>query len=84
MSNKAYDILKYVAIIALPALTTFWLAISKIWGIPYGTEIGATLTAVTALLGALLCISTYSYNKSLIPVKAEENIEPPTGGEENE
>ena len=36
MSNALYDKLKYVALIALPACATFFAALAKIWGIPYG------------------------------------------------
>ena len=61
MSNKTYDILKNIALIVLPALATLWLTISKIWGLPYGEEIAATITAVDVFLGALLKISSSIY-----------------------
>lgn len=64
MSNKVYDILKYTAIIGLPAVATLYAAIAPIWGLPYGNEIPATITAVQTCLGALLMISTANYNKS--------------------
>lgn len=60
-SNKTYDTLKYVALIALPALQVFWLTIGKIWGISYTVEIGATIGAVALLLGTLLGVSTGNY-----------------------
>ena len=63
MSNKVYDILKYIALIVLPALGTLYFALAKIWGFPYGEEIVGTITAVDAFLGALLKISTDQYNK---------------------
>ena len=34
MSNKVYDILKYIALILLPALGTFYFAIANIWQLP--------------------------------------------------
>lgn len=61
MDNKTYDILKKVALIFLPALATLWLTIGKIWGLPYTTEIGATITAVAVSLGACLEISSKNY-----------------------
>lgn len=61
MSNKTYDILKNIALIVLPALATLWLTISKIWGLPYGEEIAATITAIDVFLGALLKISSVYY-----------------------
>lgn len=63
LENKTYDILKYVAQIALPALGTLYFALAKIWGLPYGTEIVGTITAVDTFLGAMLKISTDNYNK---------------------
>ena len=63
LSNKAYDSLKYIALIALPALQVFWLTIGKIWDISYTVEIGATIGAVALLLGTLLGVSTSNYNK---------------------
>lgn len=61
--NKTYDILKYIAQIVLPAIGTLYFALAKIWGLPYGTEIVGTITAVDTFLGAILKISTDNYNK---------------------
>lgn len=63
MSNKIYDILKWVALVVLPALATLYFALSGIWGFPYGEQIVGTITAIDTFLGALLGISTYNYNK---------------------
>lgn len=63
MTNKTYDILKWIALIFLPALGTLYFALASIWGLPYGEEIVGTITAVDAFLGALLGISTAQYNK---------------------
>ena len=63
MSNALYDKLKYVALIALPACATFFAALATIWGIPYGDQITATITAGDTFLGALLVISTAKYNR---------------------
>ena len=63
MNNKVYDILKWVALIFLPALGTLYFALSGIWGLPYGEEIVGTITAIDAFLGALLGISSINYKK---------------------
>ena len=63
MSNKVYDILKFIALIVLPALGTLYFALCKIWGLPYGEEIVGTITAIDTFLGALLGISSVQYNK---------------------
>ena len=65
MSNEMYDLLKWIAEIALPALATLYLTLGGIWGLPYPKEIGATITAVDAFLGMLLGISNANYKKEL-------------------
>jgi hypothetical protein len=61
ISNKTYDILKFIAQIVLPAVGTLYFALAKIWGLPYGTEIVGTITAVDTFLGALLGLSSNKY-----------------------
>ena len=61
LSNSTYDALKWVAQYLLPSLGTLYFALAKIWGLPYGTEIVGTITCVDAFLGALLGISTMTY-----------------------
>lgn len=65
MSNEMYDILKWIALILLPALGTLYFAIAGIWGLPYGEQIVGTITAVDAFLGAVLQISTDAYYKGV-------------------
>ena len=64
MSNKLYDILKWVAMVLLPALGTLYFAVAGIWGLPYGEQIVGTITAVDTCLGVLLGISSAKYKKS--------------------
>lgn len=63
MSNKMYDVLKWVAMYFLPALGTLYFALAGIWGLPYGEQIVGSITAVDTFLGVLLGISTAQYNK---------------------
>jgi hypothetical protein len=65
MSNKVYDILKFIAQIVLPALGTLYFTLSQIWGLPYGEQIVGTITAIDTFLGALLKISTSRYISDL-------------------
>lgn len=69
MTNKVYDVLKYIAQIVLPAIGTLYFALAGIWGLPYGEQVVGTITAIDAFLGAILRITTVKYNKSL---EAEE------------
>ena len=61
MSNKVYDILKWIAMYLLPAIGTLYFALAGIWGFPYGEQVVGTITAVDTFLGVILGISTSSY-----------------------
>ena len=63
LSNKTYDVLKWIAMYLLPALGTLYFALAGIWSFPYGEEVVGTITAVDTFLGVLLGISTAQYNK---------------------
>lgn len=62
MSNKTYDILKWIAQILLPAIGTLYFALAGIWGLPFAEEIVGTIMAVDTFLGVILGISTKKYN----------------------
>lgn len=61
MSNKAYDILKTICTIILPALATLYATLSGIWGLPFAEEICGTITAVDLFIGAVIGISSANY-----------------------
>lgn len=63
MSNKMYDLLKWIAQILLPAIGTLYFALAQIWGLPFAEQIVGTITALDCFLGAILGISTAVYNK---------------------
>ena len=63
LSNYVYDLLKWLCMIVLPALATFYAALAAVWSLPYAQEIVTTITATAAFLGALLGISTAEYRK---------------------
>ena len=65
MSNKVYDILKWIALFLLPAIGTLYLALAGIWGFPYGEQVVGTITAIDTFLGVVLGISTARYNKRI-------------------
>lgn len=69
LSNKMYDVLKWVTMIVLPALATAYVGLASIWGWPYADEVAKTTAVVCTLLGALLGISTAQYNKMEPPNK---------------
>jgi len=65
MNDKLYDILKWIALVALPAVGTLYFALASIWGLPYGEQIVGTITAIDCFIGALIGVSTVQYNKKL-------------------
>lgn len=85
MNNKVYDVLKVIALVVLPALATLIIGVFEIWGLPYGAQIGATITAVATFLGAILTTSSAKYHaennssnnelKDAISRKILENLE---------
>lgn len=64
MTNKLYDILKWIAMYLLPAAGTLYFALAGIWGLPYGEQIVGTITAVDTFLGVMLGISNAQYKKA--------------------
>lgn len=68
LPDRAYNFLKWTCLIALPALAVFYAVIAKIWGLPFESEIPATINAVAVLIGALIGVSHMT-------IKKEENNE---------
>ena len=61
MPNKVYDVLKWIAILFLPALAQLIKGVFPIWGIPYGEQIADTIMYLHVFLGAILGISHIQY-----------------------
>lgn len=66
LNDKLYDKLKWICLIALPALAVLYTVLAKVWGLPYESEIPATINAVAVFIGSLIGISHYN-------IKKEEN-----------
>lgn len=65
MSNKMYDVLKWIATVVLPAIGTAYAGLAIIWGFPYGEELLGTLGIVEVFLGSILQISSAKYKKKV-------------------
>lgn len=63
MTNEAYDILKEIALTILPAVAVLYATLGKIWGLPYVSELPATIMAIDTFLGVCLHISNSEYKK---------------------
>lgn len=57
LSDKAYTVLKWAALIALPSIATFIGVIGAVWGWADTDAIVTTINAVGVLIGALIGVS---------------------------
>ena len=57
LSDKVYQILKWVALIVLPAVAALISVVGAVWGMPYVDAIVTTINAVGAFIGALIGVS---------------------------
>jgi len=67
LSNRMYDWMKKFVTIIIPALSTLYFTMSKIWGegkFPNPEEVVGTLAAVATFGGVVLGLSTKAYNNS--------------------
>lgn len=65
LNNKVYDVMKWVALIGLPATGSLYYGLAGIWALPYAEQVVATIIVVNTFLGAVLGVSTYQYNKKI-------------------
>ena len=73
LPNKVYDILKWLCILGLPALSALYSTLAGIWNLPFAEQIPATITAGTAFLGTILGVSSISYKQKLLPHEENHN-----------
>ncbi len=64
LPDNVYDILKWIALVALPALITFYGVIGAACNIPYTDTVLTIAVAFDTMMGTLLGISSNNYNKS--------------------
>ena len=72
MTNKVYDILKWIAQILLPAIATLYFALAKIWNFPCPAEVVGTISAIDMFLGGVLGISTGEYYKEQLEGETQD------------
>jgi hypothetical protein len=66
LTNKAYDVLKPIALIWLPALATLYFTVAAIWNLPDSANVVGTITAIDTFLGVGLGLSSKSFTP-LVP-----------------
>lgn len=63
LSNRAFDTVRLIGELLLPALATLYAALGAIWGWPYIEAIVGTLAAITAFIGAVVNGLRKAYGK---------------------
>lgn len=75
LSSRAYDIIKWLAMIGLPAVGSLYFALAQIWGLPNAEKVVGTIVVIDTFLGALLSLSARSYNASDAKYDGSINVE---------
>lgn len=57
LSDKTYNVLKWVGLIVLPAIATLVKAVFPVWDLPYADAIATTCTALGVFVGTLIGVS---------------------------
>lgn len=65
LSNKVYDNLKWIALVFIPSLITFYGVVGNVLNIPYTDVVLTIMGAFDVFLGSLLGISSAQYNKNI-------------------
>lgn len=65
LKNETYDLLKWIALVFLPALTTFIGVVMKCFNIEYTDIVLTIMVAFDTFLGAILGVSTSNYKKEV-------------------
>ena len=63
LGDKCYRFLKYMVLIALPAIGSLYFGLSKIWDFPFGEEFVGTISLLCTFFGTLLGVSSHYYYK---------------------
>ena len=60
LPDGAYDVLKWLGLIALPAIATFISIVGPVWGMPNVEAVVTTVNACGTLVGGLVGVSHLS------------------------
>lgn len=64
LSNRTYDVLKWIALILLPACGTLYFSLALLWGFPSPDKVMGTISAIGVFLGLILGISSKAYTNA--------------------
>ena len=57
LSDKTYNVLKWVGLIVLPAIATLVKAVFPVWNLPYADAIATTCTSFGLFVGTVIGVS---------------------------
>lgn len=75
MSNKLYDVLKWISCVGCYALWYLWNELSAVWGFPYADEIGKTIIIIGGTIGILIGVSSVKYHLKQKEEESEEVVQ---------
>lgn len=73
MSNKIYDILKWISVIVIPAIVVLINTLGQVWNWEYTKEISITISAIGVFIGAVIQVSSAKYNKGKVNDNSDNN-----------
>lgn len=62
LNDSVYNVLKWLALLVLPASATLVKAIFPVWGLPYADAIATTLTSIATFIGVIIGVSQATLN----------------------
>ena len=72
LKNSVYDWLKWITIVLIPVLGEAYVRLADVWNLPYAQQVNETALVITFVLGAILGISTFKYNKDKANIKGDD------------
>lgn len=82
LNGKTYDVLKWLSILALPAIADFIKFLFPVWGIPLADPVAETIRQVALLMGVLIGISSIQYEKQITNIDIKDYLSDNKGGDE--
>ncbi len=74
-NSKIYDVLKWTALVGLNAVGVAYESLSQVWNLPFGDEVAKTCSILALLIGTLIGVSSYKYNKAEVDTDDTEDDE---------
>ena len=75
LPDRVYDVLKWIGLIALPAIGLAYSQLADVWKWPYGVQVQTTCDIIGVLIGTLIGVSAISINaEQRKQLKEEQNM----------